>query len=53
MKKRFALILAILFLYGTNSVVFAVRPIRLVVGGEEIETDTAPVIVNKKFAYDE
>ena len=50
MKKLFAVIFAMMFLFGKSGVVLvsAERPIRLVVGGEEIEMDLSPVIIDDR-----
>lgn len=46
MKKLFVVFFAAMLLLGTSGVVSAERPIRLRVGGKEIKTDVAPVLIN-------
>ncbi len=48
MKKLFVVFFAAMLLLGTSGVVSAERPIRLRVGGKEIKTDVAPVLIKRQ-----
>lgn len=49
MKKFYTGILIIILLFGSAGIVSAERPIRLIVGGTVVETDTVPIIVKDRI----